>query len=199
MSLERKVGTGRGAGEEGSGVGTSQVGASRVDRRTTLRPLEFSWRERIALSIRPPRFIIIMIILRQGGCFFLRFSSSESPDPRGNAELQQRSAPRSEGLPSSIPIRFYCAQRCAQLRGNSAPPGPAARRGPRGDAPRRGAGRERETESHVCGLQAPGCCLQEKRLEKLFLPSQQLSPRVRMPEVWWEVGRGETGREGGLK
>lgn len=186
------MGSGRGAGEWGSGVDISQVGASRVHNFAT---------PRIVLEGADPPLhpssSLCYYYFKGGGLFLFTFSLPRRAQTLGETRSCDRTAPRGERVCFPPSPSFYNAQRCAQPRGNSAPPGTAERRGARGDAPRRGGGREEGTGSHVCGLRAPGCCLQEKRLEKLFLPSQQLSPRLRMPEIWWEVGKGERGGRGG--
>lgn len=80
------------------------------------------------------------------------------------------------------------AQRGAVRR---APPGAAP-----GGAPGEAAGAGRGGEITRLRAASPGLPpLQEKRVEKLVLPSQKLSPCVRMPGVWWEV-EGGAGRGG---
>lgn len=83
-------------------------------------------------------------------------------------------------------------------RGTPGTPGgrSAERGGPWGDAPGEAAGEGRGGEVRGLRAASPGLLrLREKRVEKLVLPSQKLSPCVRMPGVRWEV-EGGAGRGG---
>lgn len=186
------MGSGRGAGEWGSAVDISQVGASRVHNFAT---------PRIVLEGADPPLhpssSLCYYYFKGGGLFLFTFSLPRRAQTLGETRSCDRTAPRGERVCFPPSPSFYNAQRCAQPRGNSAPPGTAERRGARGDAPRRGAGRG----DGITRLWAasPGLLLAGEAAREV-VPSQPatFSPLAHARNL---VGgwKGGTGREGGLK